>query len=1185
MTYKYKGLVEPLRELSGMKEMISQLEVKSVNAFGNNVGIKVTNMVDACKGHFIYGVSEFVNLPSVIITYDEVSTKRIFEDMEALKGKGKVYTYPSRDILFYNADVHSMDITSARIRVIEALNNEEDITLIIPVQALLNPLSPKATWQSYTTTVKVGEIINITALQNKLVQIGYERVGRVEGIGQFAVRGGIMDIYPPTMDEPYRIELWDDEVDSIRSFNVQTQRSIEKVEELLIVPNQEIVFSPSVLRDAVPAIKEDLKKIVSKLQEEGKRESAEKIKEQVNEAIEQIQNDISPKGLELYVPYTELETVSILDYLPKHTIIFIDEPVKVKDKSERTLFEYRESMKDRLEYGHILPKQVELIFEYEAISQRIEDFKKVYLMKFDSSEEQLPISLTMSLNVHEHSNVYRNIEILEEDLKKWKEDKERVMILCGMRAKAQRLSDALEERGLLVSNTENPEEEVQPGQVLIYKGALERGFYYKDLNWHIVADKDLFGQDKKARKSKKKFSGAKIQSFLELSPGDYVVHEMHGIGVFKGIEQIVFEGISRDNLKIEYADNNILYVNINQMDMVQKYVGAEGKAPKLSKLGGSEWRKSKAKVKSAIKDIAKDLIKLYGQRQYNRGFKYDPDNVWQREFEELFPYEETDDQLEAIEDVKKDMESDKIMDRLICGDVGYGKTEVAIRAAFKAVQSGKQVAYLVPTTILAQQHYKRFAERMADYPINVELLSRFRTAKQVKQTIEGLASGRVDIVVGTHRLLSKDVKFKDLGLVIIDEEQRFGVTHKEKLKQMRTQVDVMNLTATPIPRTLHMSLIGIRDMSVLEEAPLERKPVQTYVIEYSEDFIKDAINRELGRGGQVYYLHNQVKNIEDEAMKIQRLVPNARVSFAHGQMSERELEKIMMEFINQEIDVLVCTTIIETGLDIPNANTIIMNDADRMGLSQLYQLRGRVGRSNKMGYAYLMYQKNKVLKEIAEKRLQAIKQFTELGAGFKIAMRDLEIRGAGNLLGAQQHGHMESIGYDLYCKMLSEVVNEEKGEITEEEFETTIEIKINAYIPGGYIPDEVQKLDIYKKIASIHTESEYMDIGEEIEDRYGNIPQSVYNLLDIAMIKAMAHDLYMTLVSENQKIVTFKFKEDAPLNAAVIPEIVAAYRGGMKFVAGKEPMIKIAVQDIPKKELLAYIKNVLRELKKLKSDN
>lgn len=719
--------------------------------------------------------------------------------------------------------------------------------------------------------------------------------------------------------------------------------------------------------------------------------------------------------------------------------------------------------------------------------------------------------------------------------------------------------------------------------MLIYKGYLEKGFSYEEIGLCLIADKDLFGKEKKERKRKKKYQGTKIQSFLELSPGDYVVHEQYGIGVFRGIEEIKVEGISKDNLKIEYADKNVLYVSINQMDLVQKYVGAEGKEPKLNKIGSADWHRSKAKVKGAIKNIARDLIQLYSQRQYERGFKYEPDTTWQREFEEMFPYEETGDQLDAIEDVKQDMESDKIMDRLICGDVGYGKTEVAIRAAFKAVQSGKQVAYLVPTTILAQQHYKRFKERMATYPIEIELLSRFRTQKQIKEALKKLGAGQADIVIGTHRLLSSDVKFKDLGLVIIDEEQRFGVTHKEKLKQMRTQVDVMNLTATPIPRTLHMSLIGVRDMSVLEEAPVERKAVQTYVIEYSEDFIKDAINRELARGGQVYFLHNQVRNIEEMAMSVQDLVPEARVAFAHGQMSERELEKIMVTFIQGEIDVLVSTTIIETGLDIANANTIIINDADRMGLSQLYQLRGRVGRSSRMGYAYLMYQKNKVLKEVAEKRLQAIKQFTELGAGFKIAMRDLEIRGAGNLLGAQQHGHMEAIGYDLYCKMLTEAVSEERGEEKPQDFETTVEIKISAYIPPTYITDEVQKLDIYKKIASITQQSDYLDIQEEIEDRYGTIPEPAANLLEVALIKSMAHDLYITLVSESQNEVIFKFKEDAPLEAEALPEIMKEYGKAMKITAGKAPVIKVQLETSNRKKILSNIKSILHALNKLKS--
>lgn len=1172
--YKHKGLVEPLLELSGMMEMLEVIKA------GKNA--KVINMVDACKAHFSYSVGYYENAPIVVVTYDELSTKQIAEDMEALKGKDKVLIYPARDILFYNADVHSMDITAARLRVIDALIKEEDVVIILPVEALLNPLSPKETWSSYVREIKVGETLNISQFEARMVQMGYERVGRVEGMGQFAIRGGIIDFYGATQDEPYRIELWDDEIDSIRSFNVQTQRSINKVECVSIMPNQEIIFPLEIIQKVVPKIKEELKKTAELLVKEGKKESASKIKEQVGEALEQINNNISPRGLELYVPYTNLELVSILDYIPKNTLLVIDEPTKSREKSKRVLEEYRVSMEDRLSYGHILPKQIELIFEYEDVVSKMAQFKKLFMMNFDGEVEEFDISYTLPLRVYENNTFYKNLDLLEKDLKQWKKDKKRVIILSGVKAKAMRLSEELEQRGIIASYTENMDC-VLPGQILIYKGYLGRGFCYADLDLYIIADKDLFGKEKKDKKRKKKFQGAKIQSFLELSPGDYVVHEQYGIGVFKGIEQIVVEGISRDNLKIEYADKNILYVNINQMDLVQKYIGAEGKTPKLHKIGGTEWKKSKAKVKGAIKDIAKDLIKLYSKRQYARGFKYGEDTMWQREFEEMFPYEETGDQLDAIEDVKRDMESDKIMDRLICGDVGYGKTEVAIRAAFKAVQNSKQVAYLVPTTILAQQHYKRFVERMANYPVRVELLSRFRTSKQVKETLKGMENGQVDIVIGTHRLLSSDVKFKDLGLVIIDEEQRFGVTHKEKLKQMRTQVDVMNLTATPIPRTLHMSLIGVRDMSVLEEAPVERKAVQTYVIEYSEDFIKDAISRELARGGQVYFLHNQVRDIEEKAKRVQELLPEARISFAHGQMSERELEKIMLEFIQGEIDVLVCTTIIETGLDISNANTIIINQADRMGLSQLYQLRGRVGRSNRIGYAYLMYQKDKVLKEVAEKRLQAIKQFTELGAGFKIAMRDLEIRGAGNLLGAQQHGHMEAIGYDLYCKMLSEVVSEERGEVIEEEFETAIEIKINAYIPASFISDEMQKLDIYKKIASIRNEVDYLDIQEEIEDRYGNIPESVYNLLDVALIKGLAHDIYITLVNENQKQILFKFKELAPLNPEALPLLLEKYGRKMKFINGKEPAIKIDLQESSKKELLSNIKNILHDLKKLKS--
>lgn len=1175
MNYSKQTLIKPIEMLDGLNTFLSR--------FNKEYKGKVIGTVDGCKAHLIYALASHNKKTPVVITPDEVSGKKLYEDLQYLYEGQKVYLYPARDILFYNADVHSMDITAERMKIIEALLLGEEAIIIIPAEALLNPLSPKETWLSYQRELKEGQVVDLEKLTEYLLEVGYERVSKVEAIGQFSIRGGIIDIFPPNGTMPYRIELWDDEVDSIRTFNASTQRSIEKVKQVLIIPNQEIIFPLRVLKKAIPLIEEDLNKVMEILEQEGKKESKKTIKAQVKEHIEQIEEGFNVEGLETYIPYTNLHTVSILDYLPKEVALYIDEPVKVRDKCERLYEEYEMSMLDRLNYGHLLPKQLEFIFKYEDALYTMNNKPFISLNNFSSNNDDFKTENKLNIAVYENTTFYNSLDLLEKDVKEWKLEGKKIIILAGLKAKATRLMEELETRGIITTYSESLNDTIQNGQVIITKGSFNKGFIYEGIDLHIVADKDLFGKEKKKPKAKKKHKGAKIDSFLDLVPGDYVVHENHGIGVFKGIEQIVIEGIARDNLKIEYANDAILYVNINQMDMVQKYVGAEGKPPKLSKLGTSDWKKAKAKVKGAVQDIAKDLIKLYSKRQNARGFMYEPDSIWQREFEEVFPYEETSDQITAIEDVKEDMESDKIMDRLICGDVGYGKTEVAIRAAFKAVQNNKQVAYLVPTTILAQQHFQRFEERMANYPVTVGVLSRFRTPKQIKATLDGIRRGTVDIVIGTHRLLSKDVQFKDLGLLIIDEEQRFGVKHKEKLKEFRTEIDVLTLTATPIPRTLHMSLIGVRDMSVLEEAPLERRPVQTYVLEYSEDFIKDAIHRELTRDGQVYFLHNQVRDIEEKALQIQKMVPEARVGFAHGQMSERELENIMLAFINKEINVLVCTTIVETGLDIANANTIIINNADHMGLSQLYQLRGRVGRSNKPAYAYLMYQKDKVLKEIAEKRLQAIKQFTQLGAGFKIAMRDLEIRGAGNLLGAQQHGHMEAIGYDLYCKMLQQAVALEQGEILKESFETTIEMKIDAYIPAEYISDEVQKLDIYKKIASIQGEKDYFDIQEEIEDRYGTLPLCVQNLIDIAKIKWEANQLDIVLVSESPKYILFKFKVDADLNAEALPEIVKEYPRKVNVVTGKEMSLKFDATDIPKKDRIAYIKNVLHSLKKLKT--
>ena len=1173
MKCRRQGLVAPLSQIAGFETFIEQLRQTGKG--------KVLHTVDACKPHLTYALSTATVKNPIILTTDELSGKKLYEDMQFLYDQYEVYLYPARDILFYNADVHSMDITAERMKIIEALLTRDKVMVIIPAEALLNPLSPKETWRSYERAFKEAQVVDLKELTKYLLETGYERVAKVEGIGQFVLRGGILDIYPPNAEVPYRIEFWDDEIDSIRTFNPATQRSIDRVEKIKICPNQEVIFPFDLLRKAVPTIKSELKQIVSELKNQGRKESASTLEAKVKEDIEQIEEGIVIKGLETYVPFMDLHTVTILDYIPKESLIVVDEPTKLKDKCERLYEEYQESMKDRLEYGHILPTQIEFIMNYEQVERQIEHRQSVYLMNFEGHNTP-KISNVLSLDVYENNTFYKSLDLLEKDLRAFKQENKKVILLGGLKVKAMRLMEELEARGIYTTYSEDGEMEVKEGQIVIMKGALNKGFTYQKLGFVIIADKDLFGKEKKQTRTKKKIKGTKIDSYLDLSPGDYVVHENHGIGVFKGVEQIVVEGIARDNLKIEYQGDSTLYININQMDMVQKYVGAEGKPPKLSKLGTSEWKKSKTKVKGAVQDIAKDLIKLYSQRQTQRGFQYEEDSLWQKEFEQMFPYEETSDQIEAIEDTKQDMESGKIMDRLVCGDVGFGKTEVAIRAAFKAVQNNKQVAYLVPTTILAQQHYQRFVERMANYPVNVGVLSRFRTAKQIKATIEGIRKGSIDIVIGTHRLLSKDVDFKDLGLVIIDEEQRFGVKHKERLKEMRTEVDVLTLTATPIPRTLHMSLIGVRDMSVLEEAPGERRPVQTYVMEYSDDFIKDAIHRELSRGGQVYFLHNQVKDIEDKALQIQKMVPDAQVAFAHGQMSERELENMMLAFMNQEIDILVCTTIIETGLDIANANTIIMDNADHMGLSQLYQLRGRVGRSNKVAYAYLMYQKNKVLKEVAEKRLQAIKQFTQLGAGYKIAMRDLEIRGAGNLLGARQHGHMEAIGYDLYCKMLKEAVAMEKGEKVKEVFETAIEIKISAYLPSDYIEEEVQRLDIYKRIASIETEKDYYDVQEEIEDRYGTLPQNVLNLLQIALIKAMANDIEISLVSEQNKEIVFKFKENADLDPSALPDLIALYPRKMRFVATKEAMLRVDTSDVNKKEILSYIKSILQVIKKLK---
>ena len=994
-----------------------------------------------------------------------------------------------------------------------------------------------------------------------------------------------------TEENPYRIELWGDEVESIRSFDVLSQRSIEKLESVRIYPATELILSKEELADGLKKIQKEGKKQAEILRKQMKTEEAHRIETQVKElteALVELGVSYNAVNLESYVRYFYPELTSFAScFEGEESIVFLDEPLRIKEHVDAVELEFRESMAHRAEKGYILPGQMDVLFSASSVAAKLEHMRVVNLSAMEGKNPILKADQKFAVQARSLPSYNNSFDALVKDLKAYKKKGYRILLLSGSRTRAKRLAEDLREQEISAFYTEDPMREVQPGEVMCAYGRVRKGFEYPLLQFMVIAESDIFGAEKKKKRKKKHYEGQKINDFNDLKVGDYVVHESHGLGVYQGIEKVEVEHVVKDYMKISYRDGGILYVLATGLDVIQKYASAEGGTkPKLNKLGTQEWTRTKTKVRTAVEEIAGDLVELYAARQEGKGYCYGQDTIWQREFEEMFPFEETEDQLAAIAATKEDMESGKVMDRLICGDVGYGKTEIAIRAAFKAVQEGKQVVYLVPTTILAQQHYNTFIQRMKDFPVRIDLLSRFRTAAEQKKTIADVKKGMVDIIIGTHRVLSADVQYKDLGLLIIDEEQRFGVTHKEKIKKLKENVDVLTLTATPIPRTLHMSLVGIRDMSVLEEAPDERVPIQTFVCEYNEELVREAIVRELSRAGQVYYVYNRVNTIADIAASIQKLVPEANVAFAHGQMKETELERIMYDFINGEIDVLVATTIIETGLDISNVNTMIIHDSDQMGLSQLYQLRGRVGRSNRTAYAFLMYRRNKLLKEVAEKRLEAIREFTELGSGFKIAMRDLEIRGAGTLLGRSQHGHMQAVGYDLYCKMLNEAVKNLKGIPTLEDFNTVIDVDVDAYIPPSYIVNEVQKLDIYKRIAGIEDEKECEDMREELWDRFGEIPKSVENLLRIALIRSHAHRLYMPEVKGKNELVRFIMRADAHIKVENIPLLIGAYEGRMKFDPKGTPTFslrykKCGVIEKDEEILLALTEGALAKMEEL----
>lgn len=1138
-----KAFTQPLHDLSEYEQIVSDLA-------GHRTPIHIDGCIDSQKCHLISSIGEPYPV-KLIVTYNEIKAKEIYADYQFFDRN--VFYYPAKDIIFYNADIHGNLIVSQRMAVIKRMLEGEPVTVITTIDGLFDRLLPLEEIAKNRLIFRAEDVLPLEALSRELTAMGFERVSQVESPGQFAVRGGILDIYNLADECPYRLELWGDEIDSIRSFDAESQRSIEQVDKVIIYPATEYVMSAAVRDRGLKMIDQDMKRQVKRLKDGQNYETATRLTQVIAELKENLEISSASSGIDSLVQYFYGHTVSFLSYFDRDdSLIVLDEPARAAEKGEAVTTEYRESMMGRLEKGYVLPGQTDAIYECRKILAQMGSQRTVLLSTLSYKSAHIAVKNKYSMMASSMHTYRGDFQLLVKELTGWKNSGYRLILVCRSETRGRRLVKDLAEYDLTAFYSDDRDRVPEPGEIMIIHGSLHKGIQYPMIKFAIIAESDMFGEDKKKRRKRRQSSSdsERVRSFKELSVGDYVVHEGHGVGIYRGIENVEVDGVAKDYIKIEYGGGGSLYILATNLDMIQKYADKDTKQVKVNKMSGPEWTRTKTKVKGAVKELAMDLVKLYAARQEAEGYVCGPDTVWQREFEEMFPYEETQDQLDAIAAAKRDMESTKIMDRLVCGDVGFGKTEVAIRAAFKMVQEGRQCAVLVPTTILAQQHYNTFCQRMKEYPINIGLLSRFRTRAEQKKTLEDLKAGRVDIIIGTHRLLSKDVEFKNLGLLVVDEEQRFGVTHKEKIKKIKENVDVLTLTATPIPRTMHMSLIGIRDMSLLEEAPVDRQPIQTYVMEYNDEMVREAIERECARNGQVYYVYNRVEDIAEVTAHIQKLVPELNVSFAHGQMKEHELEKIMYDFINGDIDVLVSTTIIETGLDISNVNTMIIHDADRLGLSQLYQLRGRVGRSGRMAYAFLLYRKDKLLKEIAEKRLAAIREFTDLGSGFKIAMRDLEIRGAGNLLGAEQHGHMEAVGYDMYCKMLNEAVKHLKGELSEEDtFTTALDVNVDAYIPDSYIPNEYHKLDIYKRIAAIESEEEMDDMIEELIDRFGDIPKKVELLLEVARLKNLAHQAYVTEVTQKGVTYTFRMYEKAKIHVERIPDLLKQFPEALSFKA------------------------------------
>ncbi|MFP4662348.1 MAG: transcription-repair coupling factor [Halanaerobiales bacterium] len=1122
----------------------------------------VAGLDDSRLIYFIGNIVSEIEDNILIIAHDNYHMMKYYEDLVRLVDEDRILIYPELEILPHEQLVADMHELGERLSVLEQIvfKPKESRIVLVTIDTLMKKMMPINRFLEHSLTIKVGNEVDLKDISRKLTVLGYERVNMVEDQGQYSIRGGILDIFTISASKPYRIELFGDEIDSIRQFDTVTQRSSINLNDIIISPAREIILLSEQIYNAIPEIKEDFLSAVDKLIALGHKEEARYLEEKMKESLEKLQELHEFPGYEQFLPYFYKKLDTFMDYLPDNTILLFDQTDKIWHKIGKFEQEIADTQATLLEQGSVIPSYIENFHTANGILEQIENFRRLY---FYSRYVETPFYKTeniFNLKTRGVEPFHGKVELLADRLAELVKEKYRVVLTLNSTSKARRISGFLEEKNLPVFFKEG---NYNRGEIIVKAGSLAEGFVFEDINLFVLTEKEVFGKKQKRKRQIQEFEdGVKISSINELNVGDYVVHENHGIGKYLGVKTMEIQDQHLDYLVIKYAGEDKLYVPTDQVNLVQKYIGADQSPPRLYKLGGSEWKKVKQKVENSVKEMAIGLLELYAERETVKGYAFSEDTVWQQEFEEAFPYEETIDQLKAIKDVKQDMEDDSPMDRLLCGDVGYGKTEVAIRAAFKAVMEGKQAAILVPTTILAQQHFNTFRERMENYPINIEMLSRFRTATEQKNVLKRLAVGKVDIIIGTHRLLSSDIIFDDLGLLIVDEEQRFGVTHKEKLKEFKRNVDVLTMTATPIPRTLHMALVGVRDMSVIETPPENRYPIRTYIREFNSELIRDAIRKELSRNGQVYFVHNRVEDIEEKADRIRKLVPDCRIAIAHGQMNEHKLEKIMLKFYHQEYDVLVCTTIIETGLDLPSVNTIIINKAEQMGLAQLYQLRGRVGRSNRIAYAYLMYEKDRILPEIAEKRLKAIKEFTNLGSGFKIAMRDLEIRGAGNLLGPEQHGHIASVGFSLYCKLLDSAVKEIKGKERDEDREVEVKFNIDAYIPENYISDSQQKIEIYKKITKVKKEEGFIDVIDELIDRFGEPPEEVMNLIRISKIKIKAGYLGMEKIIQKKGVFNCIYSSQNKVDGRVIMELLDKYQRRIKVRIGNKPVIGIRAEGL-----------------------